>query len=120
MSSHLDNKKLLLDTSFGGISTSVEFDGAGKATFFHEQDASVVQSILDRNGAMYTHNDGYSPSKEWKRVASIPWHVIQKWKNELGVDLFDQNDKKRIYQLLDSSDYLKLRTAPGVLGKPKE
>jgi hypothetical protein len=73
--------------------------------------------VLEANKALYSLNDGYSPSREWKRAASIPMAVIEKWKSELGVDFFNPNDRPRVYALLDSHEYLYLRTAPGRLSR---
>lgn len=73
--------------------------------------------ILDRNKAMATHNDGYSPSRELRRVASIPAIVRLKWLNEEGWDCFsgDPDCQRRLRLKLNSSDWAHLRTAPGVI-----
>lgn len=76
-----------------------------------------VEPLLEANKALYASNDGYSPSKEWKRAASIPMAVIEKWRNEHGVDFFNPNDRPRVYALLDSNEYLYLRTARGRLSR---
>ena len=74
-----------------------------------------VTDHLEQNKAMMNHNDGYSPSRELRRVASIPAIIILKWKEELGVDFYssDPEQKRKVRQLLNSSEYLFLRTAPG-------
>lgn len=77
-----------------------------------------VEPMLDRNKAMATHNDGYSPSREMRRVASIPAIVRLKWLNEEGWDCFNTHDPdvlKKLKQKLNSAEFLYLRTAPGVL-----
>jgi len=79
-----------------------------------------VEPILEANKALYTSGDGYTPSRELRRAASVPMAIIEKWRNELGVDVFDQNDRAKVLQLLDSNEYRFLRTAPGTLSrKPK-
>lgn len=74
-----------------------------------------VEPALEHNKALYSFNDGYSPSREWRRAASIPMAIIEKWKNELGVDVFDPDHLPAVRRLLNSSEYLYLRTAPGRL-----
>jgi hypothetical protein len=70
---------------------------------------------LDLNKALYTSGDGYSPSREMRRAASIPMSIVEKWKNELGVDVFNRDHREAVKRLLNSSEYLYLRTAPGRL-----
>lgn len=74
-----------------------------------------VEPLLELNKALATSGDGYTPSRDLRRAASIPLAIIEKWKNELGVDVFDQNDLPKVRQLLNSSEYAYLRTAPGRL-----
>lgn len=74
-----------------------------------------VEPILEHNKALAGSGDGYSPSRELRRAASIPLAVIEKWRNELGVDVFNPDHKPKVRQLLNSSEYLYLRTAPGRL-----
>lgn len=74
-----------------------------------------VEANLEVNKALYTSGDGYSPSREMRRAASIPMSIVEKWKNELGVDVFNQDHKEAVRRLLNSSEYLYLRTAPGRL-----
>lgn len=74
-----------------------------------------VGPILENNKALYGSGDGYSPSRELRRAASIPMEIIEKWRNELGVDVFDPNHRAAVRRLLNSSEYLYLRTAPGRL-----
>jgi hypothetical protein len=70
---------------------------------------------LELNKALYNSGDGYAPSRELRRAASIPMEVVEKWRNELGVNVFDPNHKEAVRRLLNSREYLYLRTAPGRL-----
>ena len=76
---------------------------------------SDVEANLERNKALYSSNDGYSPSRELRRAASIPMSIVEKWRNELGVDVFNPDHRDAVRRLLNSSEYLYLRTAPGRL-----
>ena len=49
------------------------------------------------------------------RVASVPLWLIEKWKNEEGLNYFDPNDQPGLLARLNSSEYAHLRTAPGRL-----
>lgn len=76
---------------------------------------SDVEENLEQNKRLYSHNDGYTPSRELRRAASIPMSIVEKWRNELGVDVFNPDHKPAVRRLLNSSEYLYLRTAPGRL-----
>jgi hypothetical protein len=94
------------------IRTRLVEDGDGSLIVHREAD---VEPLLEANKALYTMNDGYSPSRELRRAASVPMAIIEKWKNELGVDVFNPDHKEAVRRLLNSSEYLYLRTAPGRL-----
>ena len=86
----------------------------------HKVIASVQNAtpVLDLNQAMATHNDGYSPDRSLRRVASIPAIVRLKWLNEEGWDCFQTHDPdvaRKLKAKLNSTEYLYLRTAPGVI-----
>lgn len=72
--------------------------------------------ILERNKALYTHNDGYTPSREMQRVGSIPQAVIEDFAAR-GINLFHPAFEHELAKLMDNSDYRFLRTAPGRIGK---
>lgn len=74
-----------------------------------------VEPILEHNKALYTSGDGYSPSREWRRAASIPMAIVEKWRVEKGVDVFNPDHMPAVCRLLNSNEYLYLRTAPGHL-----
>ena len=75
-----------------------------------------VQPVLDANKAMRNHNDGYSPSRELRRVAHIPNWLRLKWINEEGWDYQDPQYADRLARKLNDSDWSDLRTADGRLG----
>jgi hypothetical protein len=68
---------------------------------------------LDQNKAMANENDGYSPSRDLRRVARIPYIVQQLWLNEEGWDAFDPAHADKLAAKLNSSEWAHLRTAPG-------
>lgn len=78
-----------------------------------------VEPVIEANKRLYTQDDGWSPTREARRVASIPFGVYLEWKEKFGIDAFDKNHAEAVARLLDSSEYLYLRTAPGQLGSRK-
>lgn len=90
--------------------------------FYEEPDGGLTvvrlddcESVLERNKALQSFNDGYSPSRELRRAASIPAVIVEKWKNELGIDVLNPDHLPKVKQLLNSSEWAYLRTAPGRL-----
>jgi hypothetical protein len=79
-----------------------------------------VAPILEQNKAMATHNDGYTPSRDIRRVASIPYIVMHKWLTEEGwwaMDAgHDPDVARKLAAKLNSEEYRYLRTADGQLG----
>lgn len=75
----------------------------------HEQD---VVPILERNKAMANDCDFTKRGirESWWKYASIPNTLIIKWKNELGINVFDKNHEKAVFKLLNSPEYQFLRT----------
>jgi len=95
-----------------GVTTRLVSTAEGGITIVRSQD---VAPILDRNKALAAWNDGYSPSRELRRAASIPLIVAEKWRNEEGIDVFNPDHWPAVKRKLNSSDYAYLRTAPGKL-----
>jgi hypothetical protein len=79
-----------------------------------------VAPILEQNKAMANHNDGWSPSKELRRVGSIPFALIYKWLEEDKVNVLDAGHDPHaaayLMRKLNDSQYAYLRTAPGRVG----
>lgn len=92
----------------GAILTETILDGGDMHVLRHQD----CEPILDNNKRLYTLNDGYSPSRDLRRVASIPLTVVEQWMKE-GVNIFDKNCAEAIRKKLNSPEWLYLRTAPG-------
>lgn len=92
-----------------------EADGGVTITSSQDTDA-----ILDANKAMATHNDGYSLSRDLRRVASIPMVLVAKWLQEEGWNAFDPAHADRLRRKLNDPDYLWLRTGEGRLGATRD
>lgn len=94
-----------------GVETIVHHDDDGDRLIIER--AQDVQPILDHNKRLFTHNDGYSPSRELRRVASIPLVVVEKWLREDGIDVFNKDHAEAVRRKLNDPAYAHLRTAPG-------
>lgn len=71
--------RVLDDT--GDVKTTFEVDGKNWIIGY-EQDCN---DIVDNNVALQTENDGYSPSKDLRRVASIPVTAFHAWCKQRGL-----------------------------------
>ncbi len=98
-----------LGRSQAGVDWAMRDDGE-TSQFVAQADTTAH---LEQNKAMALHNDGYSPDRTFCRVASIPPIVILKWKEEHGVDIYNPDHLPKVKQLLNSNEYLYLRTAEG-------
>lgn len=73
-----------------------------------------VEPILDANKrAINSHYGNPQRIGDMQHVARIPLVVIEKWKNELGVDVFNKGHWPKVRQLLNDPDHQFLRTIPG-------
>jgi len=97
----------LLET-VDGISEFLEFDDAADAITFRR--ISDVEPLIDENKRLATLNDGYSPSREWKRVASIPLNVVYLWTQKYGVDPTADGNEELLARLLADPEWRHLRT----------
>ena len=106
----------------------IKVDGLKKETFLlDEKEKQIVvkeevniDSLLKNNKALYNLNDGYSKSRDLKRVASIPTLALQVWANEYNgtnnwFALPKETQKKIMKKKLNSSEFKYFRTAEGRL-----
>jgi len=95
-------------------------------TYHQEKDKVVIERnidykpIVEHNKKLYSHNNGYSKSKDLKRVASIPTLVLEIWSKEYNGSsnwfaLPSDVQKKILKKKLNSSEFQFFRTAPGRL-----
>lgn len=99
-----------------GVKRQWADDGEGGGVVRTVQD---VTAIIERNKAMYNHNDGYSKSREMRRVASIPAVTWHKWMVEAGLDARDPDLSAKMEEVIkrkvNDPDFRYFRTAPGRL-----
>ena len=78
----------------------------------------LVKKHLDLNQQEYNaiSHKGYKHAlgkKNVWRAASIPNIIVEKWKKEEGIDIFNDDDWPKIRAKLNSEEYKFLRTSPG-------
>ena len=99
-------------------------------TFLDNGNEGVVQKrsldikpIIEDNKRLYNQNDGYSPDKGLKRIATIPTIILEIWTKEFHKDQNKGNwfelprdiQKKILREKLNSSEFRYFRTAEGNL-----
>ena len=108
------------------MSRIVEKEGLVTTTYHSDSDKVVIERnidykpIVEHNKKLYSHNNGYSKSKDLKRVASIPTLVLEIWSKEYNGNsnwfaLPSDVQKKILKKKLNSSEFQMFRTAPGRL-----
>lgn len=106
---------MILD-QYGNVISTVQYDDMTDTTYVRvSQDC---EPIIEHNKRLKSLNDGYSPSREMKRMASIPLALFQRWLQDDGLtwnDYWNRMDRKersryRARKLM-SSDWRHLRTS---------
>lgn len=103
-------KRLLDYDPITGVSCYYEHK-AENVVLTHEQDASLVQSILDANKMDASDQDKTKRGikQDWWKYASIPTIVEVEWLQKYGVSLDNPAHKKKIFELLNHPDYKYLK-----------
>ena len=89
----------------------------GKLTINNQQD---LNPLMKRNKELYNLNDGYTASRDMRRVASVPPIILQIWTKEYNgtrnwLALPKETQKKILTKKLNSSDFRYFRTSEGSL-----
>lgn len=105
---------LLLPAKYVGARQHFFTEGADGFAIATVQD---VAPIFEQNKAMRNTNDGYSDTRGFRRVASVPHSLRDKWLQEEGWDAHrpDLYPEKLAEKFMDP-DYAYLRTADGRVG----
>ncbi|OFX05437.1 MAG: hypothetical protein A3E78_09490 [Alphaproteobacteria bacterium RIFCSPHIGHO2_12_FULL_63_12] len=91
-----------------GTQTYMRENADGTFTIWSTKDNDP---LLDLNKAMANENNGYSPSKDIRRIASVPLHFIQEYKDKTGVDLLNPHHDDARKRLFNDGSFAHLRTA---------
>lgn len=110
-------RRLLNYDNFTGEITWHEYDPLTKETKIHTEWTDLqTDNVLESNKAAYNDGtNGWSPTKEWKRVAEIPFSLLHEWLVKEGWWAFDPNATDKLKKKLNSHEFLYLRTSSGDL-----
>ena len=107
------------DVTFNGLqkTTYMKDDMDGKIAIKEEVN---IDSHLKHNKRLLTLNDGYSKSRDLKRVASIPTIALSVWANEYNgtnnwFGLPKEVQKQILKKKLNSNEFQYFKTAEGNL-----
>ena len=100
-----------------GVTTRYIQESDGKLTINNQQN---VNPLVERNKKLYTADSGYTPSKDFKRIASIPPIILEIWTKEHNGSrnwfaLPKETQNKILKTKLNSSEFKYFRTAEGSL-----
>ena len=106
----------------------ITFDGLQKTTYIKDEmegkiavkEEVNVDPHIKHNKILYNLNDGYSKTRDMKRVASIPTIALSVWANEYNGSpnwfaLPKEVQKKILKKKLNSNEFRYFRTAEGSL-----
>ena len=106
-------------TEWNADSTKTRYiqESDGKLTINNQQD---LNPLLERNKKLYTQNDGYTASRDMRRIASVPPIILQIWTKEYnGTNnwwaLPKEIQQKIMKTKLNSSDFKYFKTSEGRL-----
>ena len=112
-------RKILEDTDKHITETFLDNDKDG----IIQKRSLDIEPIIENNKKLFNQNDGYSPDKGLKRIASIPVVILEIWCKEYHKDQNKGNwfelprevQKKILREKLNSSEFRYFRTAEGNL-----
>ena len=89
----------------------------GKLTVNNQQN---LNPLMERNKKLYTQNDGYTASRDMRRIASVPPIILQIWAKEYNGTrnwwaLPKETQQKIMRTKLNSSDFRYFKTSEGRL-----
>ena len=96
-----------------GLHDEVKWDQASDTLIIRE--SQDLSPIFDRNAELRNEGisgDGYSDTRELRRVASIPLVVVNQWYRE-GFNIFDEKNAAELKRRLNDSENLFMRTSIG-------
>ena len=106
-------------TEWNADSTKTRYiqESDGKLTVNNSQN---LDPLLKRNKELYNLNNGYTASKDMRRVASVPPIILQIWTKEYNGTrnwwALPKEVQKQIMRVkLNSSDFRYVRTSEGSL-----
>ena len=93
-----------------GVTTTFDYDYATDTTILGTE--QNVEILLDRN-KLLQNDSSYTKDgikNEWWHYASIPLIIVEKWRNEFGIDVFNKDHLGAVYKKLNDPEYKYLKT----------
>lgn len=100
----------MVEATPDGMVELVAHHGDGSLALRRWQD---VTPALEANKRLACAGDGYSPSRDLRRIASIPTIVQLAWIDRYGVDPLAKGNEGLLRRLLNDPEWRHLRTSPG-------
>jgi hypothetical protein len=91
-----------------GLVETFHMDDEGNIAF---QMTADVEPAIEDNKRAISHGDGFTPSRDMVRVASIPIAIQYEWIQKFGVDPLRKENEPLLKRLLNSNEYRYLRTS---------
>lgn len=105
---------LLVPAKYAGARAHFFAEGTDGFAVVSVQD---VAPIVEANRAARNHNDGYSADRTFRRVATVPHSLRDKWLQEEGWDAWRPDlYPEQLARKFNDPDYADLRTADGRIG----
>lgn len=101
----------------GSTQLSVDVSNPDSLVVKNSQDCTAILENNKRLHRQAGEDGGYGPTREWKRAASVPLIIAEKWLREDGIRFWDSEDSDAFLRKLDDPENLFLRTAPGRLSR---
>lgn len=101
---------MILDVNpFTGETVTFDYNHADDSvTIGHHQDCTP---IIDDNKRQIIEADHTQQIKnDWIKYATIPYALIMKWKNELGVNFMNPEHFPMVMHLINSRDFRDVKT----------
>lgn len=97
-----------------GLTTEYWWDDVEDKLFINRVDD--IEAILNNNVKEYNSHSTKTSKKfhheVLNKVASIPLVIVEKWRKEEGLDVFNKDHADRVKRKLNDPEYRYLRTSP--------
>lgn len=71
-----------------------------------------VTSVIEENKRLANNGDGgWGTSRVWRRIGTIPWALLVKWRSEDGIDYLAPENADLLKKKLNDGDYAYIRSA---------
>lgn len=89
------------------------FEGKNSERMTIRRTEDVEGVIEDATNYRNSASNGFSQSRNWRKIGSLPLIIVQKWLTEKGIDLMAPGNEKYVRQALNEMS--KFRTVDRVL-----